>query len=84
MGYNIGATQTPIVPIHIGEDTTCFRLWKDLSDEGIFANAAVPPAVAPGMSLLRTSYTATHTDSQLDRVLETFSRLAKKYNISNP
>lgn len=81
LGYNIGNTQTPVVPVMIGDDMTCFRLWKDLSDEGIFANAVVPPAVAPKMSLIRTSYTATHTDKQLDRVLEIFARLGKKYGV---
>jgi 8-amino-7-oxononanoate synthase len=81
LGYNIGDTQTPVVPIMIGDDMTCFKLWKDLSDEGIFANAVVPPAVAPKMSLIRTSYTATHTDQQLDRVLDTFARLGEKYSV---
>ncbi len=81
LGYNIGETETPVVPIMIGDDLTCFQLWKDLSDEGIFANAVVPPAVAPKMSLIRTSYTATHTDEQLDRVLEIFARLGKKYGV---
>lgn len=81
LGYNIGDTQTPVVPIMIGDDMTCFKLWKDLSDEGIFANAVVPPAVAPRNSLIRTSYTATHTDQQLDRVLDTFARLGKKYSV---
>ena len=81
MGFDIGNTQTPVVPVMIGEDKICFKFWRDLSDEGIFANAVIPPAVAPGMTLLRTSYTATHTDNQLDRVLETFDRLGKKYGI---
>lgn len=81
LGFNIGETATPIVPVMIGDDMSCFKLWRDLSDNGIFANAIIPPAVAPGMSLIRTSYTATHTDSQLDRVLETFARLGKKYGI---
>ncbi|MCK5127868.1 MAG: aminotransferase class I/II-fold pyridoxal phosphate-dependent enzyme [candidate division Zixibacteria bacterium] len=81
LGYDIGETQTPVVPVMIGDDLTCFKLWKDLSDEGIFANAVVPPAVAPKMSLIRTSYTATHTDEQLDKVLDTFARLGKKYGV---
>ncbi len=81
LGFDIGTTQTPVVPIMIHDDTHCFKFWKGLTDEGIFANAVIPPAVAPGMSLIRTSYTATHTDAQLDRVLETFARLGKKYGI---
>jgi len=81
LGFDIGTTQTPVVPIIIGDDLACFKFWQELSDEGIFANAIIPPAVAPGMSLIRTSYTATHTDRQLDRVLDTFARLGKKYGI---
>jgi len=81
LGFNIGTTQTPVVPIMIGDDMSCFKFWQELSDAGIFANAIIPPAVAPGMSLIRTSYTATHTDEQLDRVLETCERLGKKYGI---
>ena len=81
LGFDIGTTETPVVPIMIYDDMTCFKFWRELSDEGIFANAIVPPAVAPGMSLIRTSYTATHTDKQLDRVLDTFARLGKKYGI---
>ena len=81
LGFNIGTSETPVVPIMIGDEMKCFQFWRGLTDEGIFANAIIPPAVAPGMSLIRTSYTATHTDKQLDRVLETFSRLGKKYGI---
>ena len=81
LGFDIGTTQTPVVPVLIRDDTACFKFWRGLSDAGIFANAVVPPAVAPGTSLIRTSYTATHTDQQLDRVLETFARLGKKYGI---
>ncbi len=81
LGFDIGATETPVIPIMIGDDMVCFKFWRALSDAGIFANPVVPPAVGPGMSLIRTSYTATHTTDQLDRVLETFSELGKKYGI---
>ncbi len=81
LGFDIGTSQTPVVPVMVGEMMTCFRFWRELSDAGIFANAAIPPAVAPGHSLIRTSYTATHTDDQLDRVLETFEKLGKKHGI---
>ncbi|MEW5924985.1 MAG: aminotransferase class I/II-fold pyridoxal phosphate-dependent enzyme, partial [Candidatus Zixiibacteriota bacterium] len=81
MGFRIGATETPIVPIYIGEDMATFAFWKELFENGVFANAIVSPAVAPGNSLLRTSYTATHTDQQLDRVLEIFAKIGKKLGI---
>jgi 8-amino-7-oxononanoate synthase len=81
LGFDIGTSQTPVVPVMVGEMMTCFKFWRELSDAGIFANAAIPPAVAPGHSLIRTSYTATHTDDQLDRVLEAFDKLGKKHGI---
>lgn len=81
LGYNIGQTETPIVPILIGEDMQTFAFWKGLFDNGVFANAIISPAVAPGNALIRTSYTATHTDLQLDHVLEVFERIGKKMGI---
>ncbi len=81
MGFNIGKTQTPITPIYVGDDMKCFQFWKMLFDEGIFTNPIISPAVSPGSQLLRTSYTATHTDEQMDRVLEVFSRVGKKMGV---
>ena len=69
LGFQLTASETPIVPILIGDDMKTFAAWHALSDEGIYVNPVVPPAVAPGSSLLRTSYMATHTDDQLDKVL---------------
>ncbi len=81
LGFDIGATQTPIVPVMIGDDMDCFAFWKELFENGIFANPAISPAVAPGHALIRTSYTATHTDKHLDRVLEVFEKTGKKLGI---
>ncbi|MGQ9674019.1 MAG: aminotransferase class I/II-fold pyridoxal phosphate-dependent enzyme [Candidatus Aminicenantales bacterium] len=75
MGYNIGDTQTPIIPIIIGDMMRTMQAWKTLFEAGIYTNVALPPAVAPEMCLLRTSYMATHTDEQLDKVLEVFQRM---------
>ncbi len=81
MGFNIGATQTPIIPIYVGDDMKCFQFWKMLFDEGIFTNPIVSPAVSPGSQLLRTSYTATHTDTQMDKVLDVFESVGKKMGV---
>lgn len=81
LGFNIGVTETPIVPVYIGEDLDAFKFWRALLDEGIFANAIISPAVPKGEALIRTSYTATHTDEQLDFVLETFQKLGKAFGI---
>jgi len=75
MGYNIAVSETPIIPIVIGDMMKTIQAWKILFDSGIYTNVALPPAVPPDMSLLRTSYMATHTDAQVDRILETFGKV---------
>jgi 8-amino-7-oxononanoate synthase len=81
LGFNIGTSQTPIIPIYIGDDIKTFQFWKMLSDEGIFTNPIISPAVPPGSQLIRTSYTATHTDEQLNKVLEVFEKVGKKMGV---
>jgi len=81
MGYNIGPSETPIIPIVIGDQFKALKAWKVLFEEGIYANVALPPAVTPEFSLLRTSYMATHTDAQLDRVLEVFDKVKHQIHI---
>ncbi|MFL5318836.1 MAG: aminotransferase class I/II-fold pyridoxal phosphate-dependent enzyme [Myxococcaceae bacterium] len=81
MGFDTGVSVTPVVPVFVGDQVKCFRFWKGLYEAGIFTNPVIPPAVEPGHALLRTSYQATHTDAQLDRVLETFEKLGRKFGI---
>lgn len=70
LGFNTGHTQTPIIPIIIGEDDPTFLTWKLLYERGLYTNPVRTPAVPAGRSLLRTSYMATHTEQQLDRALD--------------
>lgn len=81
MGFDTGASATPIIPIHIGDDMATFGFWKALFEHGIFANPSIAPAVPPGHGIIRTSYMATHTDDILDRVLDTFHKLGKQFNL---
>lgn len=81
MGFNIGQSVTPIVPIIIGDDNLTFAFWKALFEAGVFVNPIISPAVPQGMQLLRTSYMATHTDDQLNRVLETFQQVGKQIGV---
>lgn len=81
MGYNTGPTETPIIPIIIGRDEVIFLLWKFLREDGIFANPVIYPAVPKDKSLVRTSYSATHTDEELDRVLVSFEKCGNKLGI---
>jgi 7-keto-8-aminopelargonate synthetase-like enzyme len=75
MGYNIGETETPIIPIVIGDSMNTIKAWKIFFEAGIYTNVAIPPAVPPDYGLLRTSYMATHTDEQVERVLGTFKQV---------
>ncbi|MFB0565822.1 MAG: aminotransferase class I/II-fold pyridoxal phosphate-dependent enzyme [Candidatus Aminicenantaceae bacterium] len=81
MGYNTGATATPIIPVIIGDDDMTFMLWKFLREEGIFTNPVIYPAVPKGQTLIRTSYSATHTDEELDTVLNAFEKCGKLLGI---
>lgn len=77
LGYNTGTSETPVIPIIIGDDIPTFMMWRALFDAGVYTNAVVPPGVPPNKSLLRTSYMATHTDEQMDRVLMLFEQVGK-------
>lgn len=81
MGYDIGMSETPIIPLHVGDMMTAFKMWKILSDDGIFINPIIPPAVPPNDCLIRTSFMATHTDRQLNIALEKFEKVGKKLKI---
>jgi 8-amino-7-oxononanoate synthase len=81
MGYNTGLTETPIIPVIIGDDEKAFMLWKFLREDGIFTNPVIYPAVPKEQSLIRTSYAATHTDEELDTVLASFEKCGKLIGI---
>lgn len=81
LGFNIGATQTPIIPVIVGEDEVCFAFWKELFENGLYTNPIISPAVPKGMALLRTSYMATHTKDQLSKALEIFRKCGKKMGL---
>ncbi len=70
LGYDIGLAETPIIPLIIGPMDKTFGLWKAFMDGGVYTNPVVPPATPPNRCLIRTSYMATHTDEDLDRILE--------------
>ena len=81
LGFNTGNSVTPIIPIIIGDDKKTFLTWKMLFENGVFVNPVISPAVAPGRQLLRTSYMASHTMDQLDRVLHVFEQVGKQVGL---
>jgi 8-amino-7-oxononanoate synthase len=81
MGYDTGPTESPIIPVYIRNDELAFMLWKLLRENGIFTNPIVYPAVPHGEALIRTSYSANHSDEDLDTVLGVFERCGKQLGI---
>jgi 8-amino-7-oxononanoate synthase len=77
LGFQVGPSETPIIPVFVGDNETAFKMGMMLQEEGVFANVAVSPAVPEGKALIRTSYMATHTEEQLDRVLSAFEKTGR-------
>jgi 8-amino-7-oxononanoate synthase len=83
LGYNVSEHDTAVVSIIIGDMEKVLMMWKTLFEEGVFVNAFVRPGVPPGMEMLRTSYMATHEKKHLDRILEVFTKVGKKFGAIN-
>ena len=84
LGYNIGNSRTPIIPIIIGEEYLTAMTWGALIEAGVYTNPVIPPAAPVGSSLLRTSYTATHTHAHLDRALIAFKQVGENLDLISP
>lgn len=81
LGFNTGPSQTPIIPILIGDDEKCFEMWKMLRDEGIFTTPVIHPAVPHGQAMIRTSYSANHTDEELQLILQAFEKCGRALGV---
>ena len=82
LGFELGHTETAVIPIYIRQDLRTIMMWRDLLDEyGIYTNPFISPGVPPKNAMLRTSYMATHERSHLDRGLEAFEKVGKKYGV---
>ncbi len=81
LGFDTGDSATPIIPVLIGDDLLTFKFCLMLQEEGVFANPVISPATPPGRALIRTSYMATHTPEQLDRVLVAFGKVGKALGV---
>jgi 8-amino-7-oxononanoate synthase len=81
LGFDIGNSETPVIPIIIGDDSLTLKSWKLLIENGVFVNPIIAPATPPGRQLLRTSYMATHTNDQLDQVISIFEKIGKQLGL---
>ncbi len=81
LGFDIGKTVTPIIPIYVRDTMKTLVLTRKLLDEGIFVNPVVSPAVSKDAALIRFSLMATHTKEQIDTALDSFQRIGKELGI---
>ncbi|WP_257670050.1 serine palmitoyltransferase [Parapedobacter tibetensis] len=80
-GFDLGKTESPILPVYIRDNEKTFRITQLLHDDGVFVNPIVSPAVPTEESLIRFSLMATHTFSQIEEAIE---KLVKAYRFVNP
>ena len=83
-GFDTGDSQTPVVPVVVGEDLAALKMVQRLHEEGIFVNCVLSPATPPGRALIRTSLMATHTRVQLTRALEAIERVGREVGVLRP
>jgi 7-keto-8-aminopelargonate synthetase-like enzyme len=81
LGFDTGQSESPVIPLVVGDDMKAYRFATRLCEEGVFANPVVSPAVPPGRSALRTSYMATHTREHLDRALEAIALVGRELEV---
>lgn len=81
LGLCVGASQSPVIPICIGDEDKAFQFSYDLYQEGIFALPAIFPAVPRGKAIIRTAYMSTHEEHHIERVMEVLDKLARKHHV---
>ena len=81
LGFDTFGSESPIVPVIVGGTLRTFEFWKRLLDAGVFTNPVIAPAVPATSGRIRTSYMATHTDAQLDQVLDAFQRVGREMDL---
>ncbi len=81
LGYDIGTSTTPIIPVHVGSNENCFKMWRALHELGIFANPVITPAVPPGRALMRLTLMATHTDEHVRKIVDAFAQAGRAVGI---
>ena len=80
-GFEIGETESPIIPLYVRDTEKTFLSTKLAFDEGVFINPVIPPACAPQDTLLRFALMATHTKEQVDTAVEKLTKIFKSLEI---
>jgi 8-amino-7-oxononanoate synthase len=84
LGFDTGESETPVVPVVVGEDMRALIMVHRLQEEGVFVNCVLSPATPPGRALIRTSLMATHTQEQLSRALDAFEKVGREVGLIGP
>ncbi|MBK0002976.1 aminotransferase class I/II-fold pyridoxal phosphate-dependent enzyme [Erwinia sp. S38] len=77
IGYTLGAHISPVVPVVIGSKEEGLRYWRELIDRGVYVNLVLPPAAPSGITLLRCSINAAHSEEQIDKIIQAFTALQR-------
>jgi len=80
-GFEIGETESPIIPLYVRDPEKTFVATARAFDEGVFINPVIPPACAPQDTLVRVALMATHTKEQVDRAVAALSKVFKELEI---
>jgi 8-amino-7-oxononanoate synthase len=83
IGYRIGATPSPIVPVTFGDRTRTIAMWRALLEAGLYVNLVLPPACPAEECLLRVSCSAAHTDAHVDRAVGIFERVGREMGVTS-
>lgn len=81
LGFDTGNSESPVIPIVVGDDVRALRMVRRLQEEGVFVNCVISPAVPEDRAMIRTSYMATHQRAHLDRALEAFARVGRELGL---
>ena len=81
LGYDLGHSTTPVIPVHVGSNENCFKMWRALHELGIFSNPVVSPAVPPGHALMRLTLMATHTDEHVQKIIDAFAKAGRAVGV---
>jgi 7-keto-8-aminopelargonate synthetase-like enzyme len=81
LGFDLGVSQTPILPVFCYEDERTLRMAMRLHQEGVFVNSVLPPGVPPNKCLIRISLMATHTENQIAIALEKLKKVGKELGL---
>lgn len=81
LGFDTGNSESPVIPIIVGDDMRALQMVRRLQEEGVFVNCVISPGVPEDRAMVRTSYMATHQRAHLDRALDAIARVGRELGV---